>query len=86
MCLFRGPSWFGFVEFEEPLDAAEAMDNLDEGELFGRVLRIKLAKPNAIAQQSVWATQEEDRKEKEEAELSTPPPSLTTTNPSSSFT
>ena len=40
---------FGFVEFEDPLDAAEALDNLDDAQLFGRVLKVKLAKPQRPA-------------------------------------
>ena len=49
---------FGFVEFDEAEDAAQAEANMDDSQLFGRVLRVKLAKPNAIQQQSVWAQQE----------------------------
>ena len=57
---------FGFVEFEDPSDAAEALDNMDDAALFGRVLKVKLAKPNAMASQSVWAQQDEQRKEGEQ--------------------
>ena len=49
---------FGFVEFEEAEDARQAEDNMDDSQMYGRVLRVKVAKPNAIQQQSVWAQQE----------------------------
>jgi RNA recognition motif-containing protein len=36
---------FGYVEFESAEDAREAIDNLDQSELFGRVIRVAQAKP-----------------------------------------
>ena len=36
---------FGYVEFESAEDAVEAMDNMDQSELFGRVLKVAPAKP-----------------------------------------
>ena len=36
---------FGYVEFEIPMDAKEAIDNMDQGELFGRVIKVAAAKP-----------------------------------------
>ena len=36
---------FGIVEFEEAGDAAAAIENLDGGELCGRVLRVNHARP-----------------------------------------
>jgi len=36
---------FAFVEFEEPGDAADAMDNMNGAELFGRVLRVNYTQP-----------------------------------------
>ena len=36
---------FGYVEFETAQDAAEAMDNMDQSELFGRVVKVAAAKP-----------------------------------------
>ena len=36
---------FGYVEFEEAGDAKEAIDNMDQSELFGRVIKVALAKP-----------------------------------------
>ncbi|KAI4730212.1 peptidyl prolyl cis-trans isomerase cyclophilin [Aureobasidium sp. EXF-10728] len=35
---------FGYVEFESPQDAQEAIDNMDQSELFGRVIKVNLAK------------------------------------------
>ena len=49
---------FAFVEFEEAADAADAIDNMDESELFGRVLRVNLAKPakgKLGGNKAVWA-------------------------------
>eukprot|EP00899_Mesostigma_viride_P016096 jgi/Mesvir1/24488/Mv21843-RA.1 len=53
---------FGFVEFVEAEDAAAAMDNMHNAELFGRVLKVNLAQPLKIkggeqgwASQPVWA-------------------------------
>ena len=37
---------FGYVEFESEADAKEAIDNMDQSELFGRVIRVAQAKPN----------------------------------------
>ena len=36
---------FGYVEFEVPADAKEAIDNMDQSELFGRVIKVAVAKP-----------------------------------------
>jgi RNA recognition motif-containing protein len=35
---------FGYVEFETLGDAKEAIDNMDQSELFGRVIRVNVAK------------------------------------------
>jgi len=35
---------FGYVEFETAEDAKEAIDNMDQSELFGRVIRVNVAK------------------------------------------
>ena len=40
--LHRG---FGYVEFEEAEDAKEAIDNMDQSELFGKVIKVAMAKP-----------------------------------------
>lgn len=36
---------FGYVEFEEEEDAREAIDNMDQSELYGRVIKVAPAKP-----------------------------------------
>ena len=40
--LHRG---FGYVEFEHPQDAKEAIDNMDGSELYGRTIKVAAAKP-----------------------------------------
>lgn len=40
--LHRG---FGYVEFEEASDAKEAVNNMDQSELYGRVIKVAMAKP-----------------------------------------
>lgn len=36
---------FGYIEFEVPGDAKEAIDNMDQSELFRRVIKVAPAKP-----------------------------------------
>ncbi|KAK2167668.1 hypothetical protein LSH36_25g01021 [Paralvinella palmiformis] len=43
---------FAFVEFELAEDAAAAIDNMNDSELFGKTIRVNLAKPNAIKEGS----------------------------------
>ena len=40
--LHRG---FGYVEFEDPDDTKDAIDNMDQSELFGKVIKVNAAKP-----------------------------------------
>ncbi|KAK4507046.1 hypothetical protein PRZ48_000780 [Zasmidium cellare] len=40
---------FGYVEFSLAQDAAEAIDNMDQSELFGRVIKVNQAKPQKEA-------------------------------------
>jgi RNA recognition motif-containing protein len=40
--LHRG---FGYVQFEEVEDAKEAINNMDQSELFGKVIKVAMAKP-----------------------------------------
>lgn len=57
--LHRG---FGYVEFEIPADAKEAINNMDQSELFGRVLKVAPAKPQKDSNEglgsktAVWET------------------------------
>ncbi|KAH9487891.1 hypothetical protein Btru_067412 [Bulinus truncatus] len=49
---------FGFIEFESAEDAAHAIDNMNESELFGRTIRVNLAKPMKLkegASRAVWS-------------------------------
>mmetsp|Transcript_19286 Transcript_19286/g.74058 ORF Transcript_19286/g.74058 Transcript_19286/m.74058 type:complete len:124 (+) Transcript_19286:41-412(+) len=50
---------FGFVEFEEPDDAAAALDNMHLSELEGRVIKCSIAKPQS-AKRRTRAIWEED--------------------------
>ncbi|KAI1403794.1 hypothetical protein F4819DRAFT_191574 [Hypoxylon fuscum] len=67
---------FAYVEYEDAEDAKEAIDNMDQSELFGRVLKVSAAKPpksadeglgskTAVWEQENWlaenAVSEEDR-------------------------
>lgn len=36
---------FGYIEFEVPSDAKEAIANMDQSELFGRIIKVAAAKP-----------------------------------------
>ena len=40
---------FGYVEFETVEDAKEAIDNMDQSELFGRVIKVNVAKERKAA-------------------------------------
>lgn len=44
---------FGYVEFELPEDAKEAMDNMDQSELYGRVIKVAAAKPQKEANEGL---------------------------------
>lgn len=52
---------FAYVEFEDAEDAKEAIDNMDQSEFFGRILKVSAAKPPKSAQDglgsrtAVWA-------------------------------
>ncbi|TRZ01900.1 hypothetical protein DNTS_014860 [Danionella cerebrum] len=43
---------FAFIEFEFAEDAAAAIDNMNESELFGRTIRVNIAKPMRIKEGS----------------------------------
>ncbi|KAJ4412556.1 hypothetical protein N0V82_008733 [Gnomoniopsis sp. IMI 355080] len=74
---------FAYVEFEDADDAKEAMDNMDQSELFGRVIKVTAAKApksadeglgskKALWEQESWLAQnavsEEDRLAAEQAQ------------------
>ena len=59
------------MQFDEKDDAADAIDNMNNAELFGRVLKVNLSKPDAIksSHRPVWEAQADDFfKEKAEGE------------------
>lgn len=39
---------YAFIEFQWPEDAADAIDNMDNGEILGKTIRVNLAKPQRI--------------------------------------
>jgi len=48
---------FAFIEFESAEDAAHAIDNMNDSELYGRTIRVNLAKPMKMkegATRAVW--------------------------------
>ncbi|XP_061192742.1 peptidyl-prolyl cis-trans isomerase E-like [Saccostrea echinata] len=51
---------FAFVEFELAEDAAAAIDNMNDSEMFGRTLRVNMAKPMRIKEGSSRAVWSED--------------------------
>lgn len=49
---------FGFVQYQELADAEAALDNMDQAELYGRVLRVNHARPQKTklgSNRPVWA-------------------------------
>ncbi|EMC95103.1 hypothetical protein BAUCODRAFT_123579 [Baudoinia panamericana UAMH 10762] len=44
---------FGYVEFALPEDAREAIDNMDQSELYGRVIKVNQAKPQRDANEGL---------------------------------
>jgi peptidyl-prolyl isomerase E (cyclophilin E) len=59
---------FGFVEYESPEDASEAIFNMNNGELNGRVLTVNLAKPMTVSERSqkaVWHAEADSYFDKE---------------------
>jgi len=46
---------FGYVEFEQITDAKEAIDNMDQSELYGRVIKVAAAKPQKDQSQGLGA-------------------------------
>lgn len=52
---------FAFIEFQWPEDAADAIDNMDNGEILGRTIRVNIAKqirPKESGNRPVWADDE----------------------------
>ncbi|KAJ5594894.1 uncharacterized protein N7459_001102 [Penicillium hispanicum] len=80
---------FGYVEFDLPQDAKEAIDNMDGSELYGRTIKVAAAKPQKDANEglgsktAIWeqegylakyAVSEEDRQAAEEAQAASDRP------------
>ena len=61
---------FAFVQFDEKEDAAEVMDNMHNAELFGRVLRVNLAKPDSMkfSNRPVWEQRADEYFNREDGE------------------
>ncbi|RUS33323.1 peptidyl-prolyl cis-trans isomerase E [Jimgerdemannia flammicorona] len=43
---------FGFIEFETAEDTSAAIDNMDQSELYGKVIKVNLARPTRISSNS----------------------------------
>jgi len=51
---------FAFLQYDERSDAADAIDNMNGAELFGRILKVNIAKADAASRGShrpIWETQ-----------------------------
>ena len=48
---------FGYVEFEVQADAKEAIDNMDQSELFGRVIKVAPSKPQKGSNEGLGSKQ-----------------------------
>lgn len=50
---------YGFVEFEEPEDCDQAIDNMHEAEVFGNVIKVQKARKNAgPLNKAIWEDKE----------------------------
>ncbi|KAI4199235.1 MAG: hypothetical protein LQ346_002612 [Caloplaca aetnensis] len=80
---------FGYIEFEMAGDAKEAIDNMDQSEFFGRVIKVAPAKPQKDSNEglgsktAIWETEgwiaqhaasDEDRLAAEQARHAKSPP------------
>jgi|SaaInlStandDraft_6_1057023.scaffolds.fasta_scaffold213365_1 peptidyl-prolyl isomerase E (cyclophilin E) len=48
---------YGFVEFAEEVDAAAAIDNMNDAELFGNVIKVNIARTQHVSSESskaIW--------------------------------
>ena len=48
---------FGYVEFEIPADAKEAIDNMNQSELFGRVIKVAPSNPQKKSNEGLGSKQ-----------------------------
>ena len=51
---------FAFVQFESAEDAADAIDNMNEAEIYGRTIRVNIAKPSKLKENSARAIWTDD--------------------------
>uniref|UniRef100_A0A6B2LRB8 RRM domain-containing protein n=1 Tax=Arcella intermedia TaxID=1963864 RepID=A0A6B2LRB8_9EUKA len=73
---------FAFVEFEEAEDAYHALDNLNNAEFYGRVLKLNYAKPEAVAKnKALWENEEYLQKDIEPKKPQQEEPAPETTQP-----
>ena len=45
---------FGFVEFEDAADAQAAVDNMNNAELYGRVLKVNISQKSLGGDAAIW--------------------------------
>ncbi|KAG9399227.1 hypothetical protein AC1031_012186 [Aphanomyces cochlioides] len=73
---------YGFVEFANEEDAKEALDNMDDSELYGKVLKVNIAKPqaqlNMAANRAVWDQNLDDKGEDSKPESTEEAPEKST--------
>nr|CAH7766042.1 unnamed protein product [Callosobruchus chinensis] len=80
---------FAFIEFESAEDAAAAIDNMNDSELFGRTIRVNLAKPQRIKEGSTrpvwsedtWLQQHAENEEEAETDTASKPETKKVKNP-----
>jgi peptidyl-prolyl isomerase E (cyclophilin E) len=61
---------FGFVEFEDYEDCLHAIENMNDAELCGRVLRVSFARPQRFkegTQKPIWMEEDYHRMKEEES-------------------
>lgn len=60
------------MEFVEAEDAAAAVDNMDNAELFGRVLRVNVAANKRLRSEALWSATEDqtwEERRRDEAQV-----------------
>lgn len=60
---------FGFIEYEEIEDCLHAIENMNDSELFGRVLRVNFARPQRFKEgyyKPIWMEEEYNKKDLKE--------------------
>ena len=63
---------YGFVEFEEYDDCLQAIDNMNNAELYGKIINVSFSKKKNLKENSkipIWETEEYIEKEKNSNEL-----------------